>query len=143
MTRLLLCLSHALTTLQEADARASLGVTEIVPMPADLRALWAAIPPERPTVTEYLQPVAAWVADMGAPGDHVLVQGDPGAVYWLVKRARHLELQPVYSTTERRVVEERHSDGTVESRRVFRHVRFRAYEPEVKGANGQERGGAA
>jgi len=63
----------------------------------------------------------------GQKGDLLLVQGDFGATYALVRFAQHLGLVPLYATTARRskeVVE----NGEVKTERIFTHARFREYE---------------
>jgi len=61
--------------------------------------------------------------ERGSPGDYVLIQGDFGAVYIKVNFAFSVDLIPVYSTTEREVVEKAMPDNTVRSGRVFRYRR--------------------
>ena len=127
-SRLFLLFSHALTGEQERDARTSLEVEEILPLPEDLQQRWSNVPPELTTLDEHLQPVLDWLRDQARPGDYVLIQGDFGAVYRAVCFALEHGLTPLYATTVRRVKEMRLPDGRVESTRVFQHVRYRRYE---------------
>lgn len=125
---LYLLFNHRLTAVQEADARASLGVGRIIFPPEEVQALWSQVPPDSDDLAPYLAPVFTWVASQGRPGDYLLVQGDFGATGLAVRQAFALGLIPVYSTTSRKAVEEHHPDGTVHVRHTFSHVRFRRYE---------------
>lgn len=130
MPKMLLLFSHQLTEDQTRDARATLNITEFVPLPPSLEGLWKNIPPTKPSLSDDLEPVRKWVKEHGDPGDYVLIQGDFGAVYLMVNFAFSVNLIPVYSTTERDVVEKAMPDNTVRSERVFRHKVFRKYERE-------------
>lgn len=124
---LILLFNHRLTAQQEKDARASLGISRITQPPADIRMVWAQVPPEIEELTGYLAPVFAWLAGVARPGDHVLVQGEFGATCLAVGEAFRLGLVPVYSTTRREAVENHLADGRVEIRHTFSHVRYRKY----------------
>ncbi|HWP49654.1 MAG TPA: CRISPR-associated protein Csx20 [Candidatus Limnocylindrales bacterium] len=130
MPKMLLLFSHELTQDQIKDARATLNITEFVPLSVDLEGLWKNIPPTKPSLSEYLEPLRRWMKGHAEPGDYVLIQGDFGAVYLMVNFAFSAGLIPVYSTTEREVVEKALPDNTVRSERVFRHRMFRRYEKE-------------
>jgi hypothetical protein len=124
---LLLVFNHQLTAVQEADAIASLGVEGIISLPEVLQGLWSDIPPGLEALDGYLQPFRRWLRDAATPGDYVLIQGDFGACYLMVNCALDLGLIPIYATTRREVVEERHEDGTVRITHHFRHMSFRRY----------------
>lgn len=129
MPRLILLFNHTLTGTQEADARASLGVSAIIVPPSEVRARWAGVPPELDDLNDWLTPVFSWLADNAHPGDFVLVQGEFGATWLAVREAFRLGLIPVYSTTRRQALEEHLPDGSVQIRHIFDHVRYRRYEP--------------
>jgi len=124
---LFLIFNHTFTDAQEADARRSLNVEEIVPLPQRLRDLWSSIPPDLGEIGHYLAPLREWLDGRARPGDYVLVQGDFGACYLMVEHVRKLGLAPVYSTTRREANEEAGPDGTVRLTHNFRHERFRRY----------------
>ena len=109
--KLFLLLNHTFTGTQETDARQSLGVTRIVDLPGDLKALWRQIPAELSRIAEYLEPVMDWLGKHAGKGDYVLVQGDFGACYLLVNFAFKEGLTPVYSTTHREASDEQDGDG--------------------------------
>ena len=60
-------------------------------------------------------------------GDVLLVQGDFGATYNMIKFAKNMGLIAVYATTKR-IVSECLEDGKVVTKREFKHARFRKYE---------------
>lgn len=126
-SKLFLLFNHEITAAQEADARKSLAVSVIVEPPEDIKTIWKRLPPDPPTIEGYLEPVKSWLSARAESGDCVLVQGDFGATYLMVRFAFDLGLVPVYSTTERIVKEERFSDGIVNTTHLFRHRIFRKY----------------
>jgi len=62
------------------------------------------------------------------PVNHVLIQGDCGACYILVQVSFRLKLIPIYSTTQRKAVEENGPEGAVRLTHEFKHVLFSKYE---------------
>ncbi len=127
MTDLFLIFNHEITPLQEEDARRSLGARRIVDLPPDLKELWRHIPPELPGICNYLAPIKFWLKDESGKSDYVLIQGDFGATYLMVKFSLGQGLVPVYSTTERIAGEEHEADGTVKLTHRFKHNLFRRY----------------
>jgi hypothetical protein len=127
MTRLFLLFNHSITPPQESDARASLGVSEIVPPPDDIKFLWCQIPPDLPEISDYLRPVRQWLKTSASPGDYVLIQGDFGACCLMVDFAFGQDLVPVYSTTHREMSEALDADGSIRLTHRFDHRIFRRY----------------
>jgi len=125
--RLYLLFNHRLTAEQEADARTSLKIAEIVPPTAAIQDLWRLIPADLEALDDYLRPVREWLAAAAAKGDYVLIQGDFGACFLMARFAIERGLIPIYSTTRRQAVEQNRSDGTVKLVHHFRHRRFRTY----------------
>jgi len=125
--RLIVLFNHTLTDGQREDARRSLGAEEFLEPPAGVRSLWAEVPPELASLEEYLAPVRSWLGDCARPGDFLLVQGDFGATWLMVRFAMAMGLIPVYSTTRRAAAEELQPDGSVRLTHRFQHVRFRRY----------------
>ncbi len=124
---LFLVFNHKLTQLQELDARKSLGVDRIVPLPEDIQAAWSDIPPDAPEIRLYLEPVMQWLKTQAVRGDYVLIQGDFGACCLMAVFSNECGFVPIYSTTLRKVVEEQLPDGTVRLTHHFQHRRFRRY----------------
>ena len=90
--------------------------------------MWKSVPPDLPEITGYLDPVKKWLGDNAAPSDYVLIQGDFGATYLMINFALDMGLIPVYSTTDREVVEKQDDDGSVSLVHRFKHRIFRKYE---------------
>ena len=127
MKTLYLLFSHKLTAEQQADARQSLGVEDFVALPDDLQRLFSNVPPDTDRLKPYLKPLRKWLKDNARPGDPVLIQGDFGATYQLVRFAKKQGLLPLYATTSRQSVDEPQPDGSVVTKRTFKHCRFRKY----------------
>ncbi len=120
-------MNHGMSAEQVDDARRRWGVDEFPELPSELAAVWAAIDPRGPLDLAVVASVVAWVRDVAAPGGPVLVQGEAGVTHAVVDRLQALGYLPVYATTAREVMETPLPDGRTETRRVFRHVQFRAY----------------
>jgi len=125
--RLFLLFNHRMGPQQAAQAREELGVREIVSPPPELQARWGQVPPELPGLQDYLAPLRDWLAKEALPGDYVLIQGDFGATYLMVRFAMERGLIPVYATTRREAQETVQPDGAVRLTHSFRHQRFRRY----------------
>ncbi|MCS6968721.1 MAG: CRISPR-associated protein Csx20 [Cytophagales bacterium] len=130
MATLYLVFSHKITPEQQLEAEASLGISHIEKLPEDLQTLFSNVPPELESLQEYLQPLKNWLAERVQPQDFVLIQGDFGVTFSLVSFCFKNNLGiPIYSTTQRESVEVPQPDGSVVMQKVFRHKRFRRYEP--------------
>lgn len=125
--RLFLMFNHHITPLQRTDAVQSLGVEEIIPLSEDVHALWSNVPADLPQIAEYLEPIRDWLRRNARPGDYVLIQGDFGACYLVVRFSLGFGLVPVYSSTVRQAEEEVQPDGTIKLTHYFGHRRFRMY----------------
>jgi len=127
MKKLIVIFNHTLTERQKEDALCSLGVKQIIFPPDDLSILWRKVPPDLEKLDEYLQPLAGWLTKSAGKSDYVLIQGEFGATFFLVSFVLKQGLLPIYSTTDRKAIEEHLPDGEVEIKHRFRHVRFRRY----------------
>lgn len=96
-------------------------------LPPDLKAMWRQIPADLNGIDTYLKPIKQWLKDNSDKEDYVLIQGDFGACFIMVRFALGHGLIPVYSTTEREAVEEHGENGTVKLIHHFRHRIFRRY----------------
>jgi hypothetical protein len=124
---LFLIFNHQFTSEQDHDARRALGVIRIVNLPAELQDLWGNVPSGMPEIKGYLGPIRGWLTSQAQEGDYVLIQGDFGACYLMVKFAFEERWVPIYSTTEREAVEEIGPNGSVKLTHHFRHRIFRRY----------------
>jgi hypothetical protein len=123
-----LLFSHALTPEQQADAGASLGVSRIQSLPADILPQWQQVPPDLERLYSYAQPFRDYLDQEAGEGDYALISGDYGLSFLMVQYARSKGLVPIYATTRRETVEEHQPDGSINIKRTFRHERFRYYE---------------
>ena len=130
MKKLFLLFSHSLTEEQKQDAQDALGVSEFVSLPDDLQALFSNVPPELEELDDFLDPIVDWINDNAFyESDYILIQGDYGATYSLVKymTGRGTFATPIYATTERKSVDTVQEDGSIATQRIFKHKRFRKY----------------
>jgi hypothetical protein len=125
---LFLLFNHTFTDVQRADAMASLDVSLIADMPPELKTIWSHIPPDLPSIAGCLEPVQEWLKVNAFENDYVLIQGDFGACNIMANYAFRIGLIPIYSTTEREMIEEFKEDGTIKLTHHFRHRIFRRYE---------------
>ena len=128
MHKLGIILSHRLTDKQIEDAKKTLNITEFIYLPDDLQQLWSNIPPEMPSIKNYLYKIFTWIEMTFSKSDAIIAQGDFGAVYLIVSLCKQKGLRVVYSTTKRDTEEIHNADGTVNTIRTFEHVIFRDYE---------------
>jgi hypothetical protein len=127
LARLLTLLNHALTEEQKQDAFATLGVNEILILPPGLQLSWGQISPWGMLPIQEILPIENWIMEHSEPQDFVLIQGEMGATFYLVSLLLAQNRKPVYSTTERKAVQEKAEDGTIRKVTLFKHVCFRAY----------------
>lgn len=129
MKKLFLIFSHQLTPDQREDAVLSLSIDPngFVSLPESLQSLWSNIPSNQSGLIDYLKPFREWLESNCEVGDYVFISGDLGAVYLMVNVTRDLGLIPIYSTTERKVLEKKMPDGTIKAERIFKHKIFREY----------------
>lgn len=125
--KIFLLFNHQFTTEQEEDARRSFGVKTILALPDHLKKLWSQIPPETESIQAFLMPVKDWIQRKAANSDYVVIQGDFGATYLMVKFAFERGLIPVYATSVRKASEKIQDDGSVKMEHVFSFCRFRKY----------------
>ena len=128
--KLHLLFNHTLTPEQVVDARNSLGVSKenIKELPDVLKQIWQNIPPEiNLDLPNYLQPLINYFSQQ-SKGDYVLVQGDFGAIYYMVNQLKKMELIPVYATTKRQVIEVESDENKIVVKRVFKHICYRKYQ---------------
>lgn len=120
-------MSHQLTDAQVEDLCTQWGVSQICYPAQEVQSVFSAVPPEPSVLSPLLDPIFSWLRE-AEPDDVVVVQGEFGMVLLVVQFAWIHGLCPIYATTARHVVETRLDDGRIHSERLFKHVRFRAYE---------------
>lgn len=124
MKTLFVLMNHELLPAQYQDAIESLGVTRAVSI-SDVN--WSQISPDDETISHSLEGYKQALIKQSQQEDFLLVQGDFGATYHMIRFARSLGLIPIYATTKRHATQEI-VDGSVITKREFIHVRFREYE---------------
>lgn len=120
-------MAHPLTSEQIKELQTLYQPEEIIPLPEDLKTLWMNIPPHGPWNEEWIEGILTWLKSLMKPGDIVIVQGEYGATHFLVNWLKQYGISSYYATTERQVIETQLEDGSIEVRRIFRHVNFREY----------------
>ncbi|WP_297897314.1 CRISPR-associated protein Csx20 [uncultured Campylobacter sp.] len=124
MKTLFMLMNHALTQEQEEDARKNLDVGKFVNI-AD--AMWSDIDPSEKSVIKIVEIYKDRLRSQAKAGDVLLVQGDFGATYNMIRFAKSMGLIVVYATTNR-IVSEQVENGKAVIKREFKHARFREYE---------------
>ena len=117
-------MNHTLTSEQEEDARKNLNVDKFINI-AD--AMWSDIDPSDKSVIKFVETYKNKLKKQAKAGDVLLVQGDFGATYNMIRFAKNMGLIAVYATTNR-IVSEQVENGKVVIKREFKHARFREYE---------------
>jgi len=124
MKTLFILINHALTPEQEEGARKNLNIDKFVNI-ADLK--WSDIDPSEKGVIKVVETYKDKLRSQAKSGDVLLVQGDFGATYNMIRFAKNMGLIAVYATTKR-IVSEQVENGKVVIKREFKHARFREYE---------------
>lgn len=124
MKILFMLMNHALTREQEEDARKNLNVDKFINI-AD--ASWSDIDPSEKSIIKFVEVYKDKLRSQAKAGDILLVQGDFGATYNMIRFAKNMGLIAVYATTNR-IVSEQLENGKVVIKREFKHARFREYE---------------
>jgi hypothetical protein len=125
MKKMILFFSHELTPEQINEAEQELGVEKFVELPQELQRKWSQIEPYKDTVE--MKSFFDFLSAKAEKEDYVLIQGDYGATYSLVRFAQDKNFIPIYATAVRgENVEINNLNG---NRSVqFKHCRFRRYE---------------
>jgi len=126
MRKMFLLFSHQITDSQKEDAKSSLDIAEFVELPVHLQELWSNIPAELKSLDKYLTPLKSFLIKNVAKNDVILIQGDYGGTYIMVKFCKENSFVPVHSTTKREV-KETLQDNRVIKTSTFEHVIFRGY----------------
>lgn len=124
MKTLFILMNHTLTLEQEEDARKNLNVDKFINI-TDAR--WSDIDPSEKSVIKFVEAYKDKLKKQAKAGDVLLVQGDFGATYNMIRFAKNMGLIAVYATTNR-IVSEQIENGKVVIKREFKHARFREYE---------------
>lgn len=121
--RLILLFSHQLTPQQLKDAKETLQCNKIIYLIDELLYKWQNITPETD-----IQIFKDFLVENAKVGDYVLIQGEWGTTYNMVNFAKEKNMIPIYSSTARKVIEEKSgSDNKVIKTSIFEHRGFYRY----------------
>lgn len=120
---LFILLNHKLTDAQKSEAEKRFGIKRFVGLTNEK---WSNIPPELDNLSEFLSEFALSLKSNAKKGDYLLIQGDFGATYALVRFALNLGITPIYATTKR-ISLESIENGVKIIKKSFIHERFREF----------------
>lgn len=124
--KVLLVFSHQLTENQKKELVEEYKVKEIKNLPEELQNMWSNVSIKK-NYRENLEKIKKFIKENFNKDDIILIQGNWGYTYNLVKWSIENELIPVYSYTERNVEEIKEGE-IVKKISYFEHVKFVKYE---------------
>ena len=124
--RALLLFSHQLTDNQEKELIKDFEVKKIVSLTSELQEMWSNVSIKK-NYMENLKKIKEYIKNNFNKNDVMLIQGNWGYNYNLVKWSIDNELIPVYSYTERNVEEIKDGEN-VKKISYFKHIKFIEYE---------------
>ena len=122
----LLVFSHQITENQKKELTEEYSVKKIEKLPDNLQNTWSNVTIGE-SYKENLEKIKEYISKNFHIGDILVIQGNWGYTYNLVKWAIENEYLPVYSYTERNVEEIKDGED-VKKISYFRHVKFLKYE---------------
>jgi len=122
----LLLFSHQLTENQEKELVENFKVKKIVSLSSELQEMWSNVSIKE-NYKENLEKIKKYIEENFNENDVMLVQGNWGYTYNIVKWSIEKKLIPVYSYTERNVEEIKDGEN-VKKISYFKHVKFIEYE---------------
>jgi len=121
----LLLFSHQLTENQEKELLENFKVKKIVSLSSELQEMWSNVSIKE-NYKENLEKIKKYIEENFNENDVMLVQGNWGYTYNIVKWSIEKRLVPVYSYTERNVEEIKDGEN-VKKISYFKHVKFIEY----------------
>ena len=122
----LLLFSHQLTENQEKELVENFKVKKIVSLSSELQKMWSNVSIKE-NYKENLEKIKKYIKENFNENDVMLVQGNWGYTYNIVRWSIEKKLVPVYSYTERNVEEIKDGEN-VKKISYFKHVKFIEYE---------------
>ena len=122
----LLLFSHQLTENQEKELVENFKVKKIVSLSSELQEMWSNVSIKE-NYKENLEKIKKYIEENFNENDVMLVQGNWGYTYNIVKWSIEKKLVPVYSYTERNVEEIKDGEN-VKKISYFKHAKFIEYE---------------
>ena len=124
--KVLLLFSHQLTENQEKELVENFKVKKIVSLSSELQEMWSNVSIKE-NYKENLEKIKKYIKENFNENDVMLVQGNWGYTYNIVRWSIEKKLVPVYSYTERNVEEIKDGEN-VKKISYFKHVKFIEYE---------------
>ena len=121
----LLLFSHQLTENQEKELVENFKVKKIISLSSELQKMWSNVSIKE-NYKENLEKIKKYIEENFNENDVILVQGNWGYTYNIVKWSIEKKLVPVYSYTERNVEEIKDGEN-VKKISYFKHVKFIEY----------------
>ena len=121
----LLLFSHQLTENQEKELVENFKIKKIVSLSSELQEMWSNVSIKE-NYKENLEKIKKYIEENFNENDVILVQGNWGYTYNIVKWSIEKKLVPVYSYTERNVEEIKDGEN-VKKISYFKHVKFIEY----------------
>ncbi len=122
-----LLFSHKLNDAQIKELEKKFNCREIHYLPEELQEIWSCIPPEGELDVARIREFSEYLRQSSTKGDIVLIQGDYGMVYALVRWCAENERIPIYATTYRVTDILSENDYGVQTISSFKHINFRRY----------------
>ena len=122
----LLLFSHQLTENQEKELVENFNVKKIVSLSSELQEMWSNVSIKE-NYKENLEKIKKYIEENFNENDVMLVQGNWGYTYNIVKWSIEKKVVPGYSYTERNVEEIKDGEN-VKKISYFKHVKFIEYE---------------
>jgi len=127
MKHIYILLSHKLTPEQEKEIFDSLKCKTIHFLDDCFQKIWSNISPEGELPVDKINEIIQFLNRESKEGDYIVVQGDSGAVFYLVDWCFKNDRIPIYATTKRIFQEEKLPDGSIKNIHTFKHENFRKY----------------
>ena len=121
----LLLFSHQLTENQEKELVENFKIKKIVSLSSELQEMWSNVSIKE-NYKENLEKIKKYIEENFNENDVMLVQGNWGYTYNIVRWSIEKKLVPVYSYTERNVEEIKDGEN-VKKISYFKHVKFIEY----------------
>ena len=121
----LLLFSHQLTENQEKELVENFKVKKIISLSSELQKMWSNVSIKE-NYKENQEKIKKYIEENFNENDVMLVQGNWGYTYNIVKWSIEKRLVPVYSYTERNVEEIKDGEN-VKKISYFKHVKFIEY----------------
>ena len=121
----LLLFSHQLTENQAKELIEDFGVKKIVSLASELQEMWSNVSIKE-NYMENLEKIKKYIENNFNKDDVMLIQGNWGYTYNLVKWSIENDLIPVYSYTERNVEEIKYGEN-VKKISDFKHIKVIKY----------------